>query len=47
MVSFLFIRDAVFIKIILLSATPMKNLASDIVDLLNFVRPIDKPIKKD
>ena len=35
------------LKIILLSATPMKNLASDIVDLLNFVRPIDKPIKKE
>ena len=35
------------LKIILLSATPMKNLASDIVDLINFVRPIDKPIKKD
>ena len=35
------------IKVILLSATPMKNLATDIIDLLNFIKPKDKQIKKD
>ena len=35
------------LRVILLSATPMKNLADDIIDLLNFIRPIDKPIRRD
>ena len=35
------------LKIILLSATPMKNLASDIIELINFLRPENDPIKKD
>ena len=35
------------LKVLLLSATPMKNLATDIIDLLNFIRPIDNQIKKD
>jgi hypothetical protein len=35
------------LKVILLTATPMKNLADDIVDLLNFLRPSDDQIKRD
>jgi DNA polymerase III delta prime subunit len=35
------------LKVILLSATPMKNLADDIVDMLNFIRPNNDLIKRD
>ena len=35
------------LRIILLTGTPMKNLADDIVDLLNLVRPSNKPIIRD
>lgn len=35
------------LKVILLTATPMKNLADDIIDLLNFIRPEDDPIRRD
>ena len=35
------------LKIILLTATPMKNFASDIIELLNFIRPYNDPIIKD
>lgn len=35
------------LKIILLSATPMKNLADDIVPLLNLLRPADSKIERD
>jgi hypothetical protein len=41
------IKNSINLKIVLMSATPMKNLASDIVDLINFLRPIDYPIEKD
>ena len=34
------------LKVILLSATPMKNLATDIIDLLNFIKPKNEQIKK-
>ena len=33
--------------VILLTATPMKNLADDIIDLLNFIRPQNDPILRD
>lgn len=33
--------------VILLTATPMKNLADDIIDLLNFIRPQDDPILRE
>jgi len=33
--------------VILLTATPMKNLADDIIDLLNFIRPLDDQIHRD
>jgi len=35
------------LKVILLTATPMKNLADDIVHLLNFIKPNDDQIKRD
>jgi len=35
------------LKIILLTATPMKNLADDIVELLNYLRPINSQIERD
>ena len=41
------IKNSKNLRIILLSATPMKNLADDIIDILNFLRPIDDPIKRD
>jgi superfamily II DNA or RNA helicase len=41
------IKKSKNLKVILLTATPMKNLADDIIDLLNFIRPPDKPIKRD
>ena len=41
------IKNSINLKVVLMSATPMKNLASDIVDLINFLRPIDYPIEKD
>jgi hypothetical protein len=41
------IHNSFNLKVILLTATPMKNLASDIVELLNFIRPKDHPIIRD
>jgi superfamily II DNA or RNA helicase len=35
------------LKVIILSATPMKNLGDDIVPLLNFLRPQDNQIERD
>lgn len=35
------------LKIILLTATPMKNLADDIISLINFLRPPNDPIVRD
>lgn len=41
------IKNSTNLRIVLLSATPMKNLADDIVELLNFIRPPDDPIERD
>ena len=41
------IRTSKNLKIILLSATPMKNLADDIVELLNYLRPGDSQMERD
>ena len=41
------IKNSVNLKVILMSATPMKNLGDDIVDLINFLRPIDHPMERD
>lgn len=35
------------LRIVLLSATPMKNLADDIVELLNYLRPTNSPMERD
>jgi hypothetical protein len=35
------------LKVILLTATPMKNLADDIIELINFIRPRNDPIIRD
>jgi hypothetical protein len=35
------------LRILLLSATPMKNLADEIIDILNFLRPLNDPIKRE
>nr|QBK89054.1 MAG: DEAD/SNF2-like helicase [Mimivirus LCMiAC02] len=35
------------LKRLLLTATPMKNLADDVIELINFVRPINSPIRRD
>jgi DNA polymerase III delta prime subunit len=41
------IRNSTNLRTVLLSATPMKNLADDIVELLNFIRPQTSPIMRD
>jgi hypothetical protein len=39
------IKNSVNLRVVLLTATPMKNLADDIIELLNFLRP--EPIERD
>ena len=41
------IKNSINLKVVLMSATPMKNLADDIIELLNFIRPIESPIERD
>ena len=41
------IKSSVNLKIVLLSATPMKNLADDVIELLNFIRPCDSPVQRE
>lgn len=41
------IDKSINLKILLLTATPMKNLADDIVPLLNFIRPKNDPILRE
>ena len=41
------IKNSYNLKIVLLTATPMKNLADDIIELLNFIRPPNEPIMRD
>uniref|UniRef100_A0A6C0EB41 Helicase ATP-binding domain-containing protein n=1 Tax=viral metagenome TaxID=1070528 RepID=A0A6C0EB41_9ZZZZ len=41
------IDNSINLKIVLMSATPMKNLAHDIVELINFIRPKDSPMERD
>ena len=41
------INNSVNLKIVLLTATPMKNLADDIIYLLNFIRPKNDKIARD
>ena len=41
------IKNSTNLKVVLLTATPMKNLGDNIVELLNFIRPSDTPIQRD
>jgi superfamily II DNA or RNA helicase len=41
------IKNSKNLRVILLTATPMKNLADDIIELMNFLRPQDDPIDRD
>jgi hypothetical protein len=41
------LKNSINLKVILLTATPMKNLADDIIELLNFIRPRDSLIERD
>jgi superfamily II DNA or RNA helicase len=41
------IEDSVNLRIILLTATPMKNLADDVIELLNYLRPKNDKIIRD
>lgn len=41
------IKSSKNLKVILLTATPMKNLADNIIDILNFLRPPNERIKRD
>ncbi|NCY25624.1 MAG: hypothetical protein EBX37_12465, partial [Alphaproteobacteria bacterium] len=41
------IKNSVNLKVVLMTGTPMKNLGDDIIDLINFLRPIDYPMERD
>ena len=41
------LKNSQNVKVVLLTATPMKNLADDIVELINFIRPMDDPMLRD
>lgn len=41
------IDNSTNLKVLLLTATPMSNLADDIIELINFIRPKNDPIERD
>lgn len=41
------IDNSINLKILLLTATPMSNLADDIIELVNFLRPVDDRMERD
>ena len=41
------IKNSTNFKIVLLTETQMKNLAEDIIQLINFIRPPDAPLKRE
>ena len=41
------IKSSINLKVVLCTATPMKNLADDIIELINFLRPVDSPLERD
>jgi len=41
------IKESENLRVILLTATPMKNLADDIIDLLNFIKPKNDQLQRD
>lgn len=43
----LIIKNSVNLRVVLLTATPMKNLADDIIELINFIRPLNAPMERE
>lgn len=41
------IKNSTNLKVVLLTATPMKNLGDDIIDLINILRPLDSQIERE
>ena len=41
------IKNSDNLKVILLTATPMKNKADDIIHLINFIKPLDQQLKRE
>jgi superfamily II DNA or RNA helicase len=41
------IKNSINLKVVLCTATPMKNLADDIIELMNFLRPPESPLERD
>lgn len=41
------INDSINLKVLLLTATPMSNTADEIVNMINFLRPMDDQIQRD
>uniref|UniRef100_A0A6C0H7J7 Helicase ATP-binding domain-containing protein n=1 Tax=viral metagenome TaxID=1070528 RepID=A0A6C0H7J7_9ZZZZ len=43
----LLLKQSINLRVILLTATPMINYADEIINLLNFIRPLNDPIERD
>ena len=41
------IEESKNLRVVLMTATPMKNLADDVIELINFIRPIDDPMLRE
>lgn len=41
------IKNSSNLKVVLMSGTPMKNLGSDIIEMINFIRPLNSQIERD
>ena len=41
------IKNSINLKVVLATATPMKNLADDIIELINFIRPQNSLLERD
>lgn len=41
------IQNSKNLRVVIMTATPMKNLADDIIELLNYIRPPNHPIERD
>lgn len=41
------IKNSTNLKVVLMSGTPMKNLGSDIIEMINFIRPLNSQIERD
>ena len=43
----LIIKNSLNLKVVLMSGTPMKNLGSDVIEIMNFLRPEDSQVERD